>query len=1315
MTIANLTLTQVLDQLNSGRSWSGASISYSFPGTAPGLYSQGEAAAFRAFNADQRSMMTLAMVTWDDLIAPNFVQGAAGTTYIEFGYTTSNIGFAHAYYPEIGSAWFNSTEPDLITPVIGGYGFDTFIHELGHALGLNHMGDYNGNGNWAPSSYQDSVVLSVMSYFGPRYAAPYYSSEVMQADWTGSDGRTYSAQTPMLNDVMAIQAIYGASTSTRLDNTVYGFGSNLVDSTLAIYDFSRNAHPILTLYDSGGLDTLNLSGWSTPSRIDLHAGAFSSGNDMSNNIAIAYNTTIENAEGGGGNDLITGNDTANLLRGAAGNDELYGSAGDDTLVGGTGNDDLRGGAGSDTAVFEGNFASYTISNSGGVLTISGAASGSDRISEVERFQFADSTRTLDQLSPDSDTTAPQLVGLNPSDNGSNVAVGANLVLSFNEAIKAGNGTISIYNSDGSLARSISAGDTAQVRINGSTVIVDPASDLLANRAYYITLSAGAVTDLADNPFAGISGATSWNFNTGSTDSTAPQIVALTPADDSGNVARHANLVIVFNESVRTGSGNLNIRDALGQLRTIAVTDASQVTIDGSTVTINPAADLLAGASYTITVDAGAFRDLAGNPHGGILTTSAWNFSTSTATVTDDYPYSTDTPGLVVVNGASASGTIEVPNDQDLFRVELLAGVNYTFDLQRKTGGLTDPFLALFSPTITQVASDDDSGGSGNARISYTALTTGSYYLAVVDYDIGTGGYTLRATTADSVAPTLVNRTPADDTQAVSVSADLVLDFSETVLAGSGSLRIYNSNGSLVREIHANDSAAVRIAGNRVTLNPGEDLPAGTSFYVNIDANAFRDASGNPYAGLLDTSSWNFTTAAVSLTDDYPLSLNTTGMITVNGLALNARIDSSNDGDLFKVDLSAGVTYLFDMISPLSSAVDPFLVLYGMQPEVNLITYDDDGGPLPLDSRIYYTPSSSGTHYLAAYDYAEATGAYSISATVPVDDFLGSTTTSGRLVSGGAVLTGSIGVPSDIDMFALSTIAGVQYSVDLRSTGLTDPYLVLFDAGGTAIAYDDDSLGSLNAEITFTAQTSGMVYLAVSDFDVGTGAYSINAFPRVANVTGGSGGDKLVGGADNDLIYGLGGNDTLTGGAGNDTLGGGDGIDTILYGGPASRYVLDVPGAGWSVQDTSGSEGRDLLYDVERLHFSDHNLAIDIDGHAGATAKVLGAVFGAATVHNRTYVGIALGLLDGGMSYQSLMQLALDVRLGAAAGHQAVVSLLYTNVIGSAPPPDALAYFTSLLDDGVLTPSGLGVLAADTTQNAVNINLVGLYESGIEFL
>ena len=136
-----------------------------------------------------------------------------------------------------------------------------------------------------------------------------------------------------------------------------------------------------------------------------------------------------------------------------------------------------------------------------------------------------------------------------------------------------------------------------------------------------SLSAGAFTDLADNAFAGISGSTRWNFSTGSTDTSAPQIVSLTPADDSGNVSRGANLVIVFNETVRTGSGNLHIRDAQGQLRTIAVTDTSQVTIDNSTVTINPTADLAVGANYTVTIEAGAFRDLAGNNHPCLLYTS----------------------------------------------------------------------------------------------------------------------------------------------------------------------------------------------------------------------------------------------------------------------------------------------------------------------------------------------------------------------------------------------------------------------------------------------------------------------------------------------------------------------------------------------------------------------------------------------------------------------------------------------------------------------------------------------------------------------
>lgn len=1315
MAAANWTLNQVLAQLDGGQKWSGNTITYAFPSSSGGLYSQGEAAGFRAVNDTQRAWMTLALATWDDLIPQAFAPGTAGATAIEFGYTSTNIGYAHAYYPSTGSVWFNVTESSLVSTTLGQYGFQTFVHEIGHALGLDHMGDYNGNGNWAPSSYQDSVVLSIMSYFGPRYAAPNYSAEVMQADWVAADGETYSPQTPMLNDVMAIQAIYGTSTSTRLDNTVYGFGSTVGGPTGRIYDFNQNPNPILTVFDAGGTDTLDFSGWTSPSRIDLHAGAFSSVNHMTNNIAIAYNTVIENARGGGGNDVLIGNDAANELRGNGGDDELRGSAGDDTLVGGAGNDTLDGGAGNDTAVFEGAFGSYTINVNGGTVTLSSTASGTDVVSAVERFQFADGVRTIAELSPGADTGAPQLQSRSPADGATAAAIGANLVLGFSEAVKAGSGSIDIYNADGSLYRRIDATDAAQVRFTGNTVTVDPAVDLLANRGYYVVITAGAITDLSGNAFAGIAGNTAWNFNTTGTDSAAPQLVSLSPSDDSTAVGIGANLVMVFNENVIAGSGNIVIRAGGQVVRTIAVTDTSQVSINGSTVAIDPAADLAAGGSYSITVDAGAFRDSAGNAFAGITGATAWTFSTAAAGGTDDYPYSTDTPGVVVVNGAAASGSIETGGDEDLFRVDLVAGVTYTFTLQRTAGGLSDPYLGLFSPTLALMAQDDDGAGSGNSRISFTAAVSGTHYLAAMDYDdTGTGAYTLRATTQDSQAPTLQARTPADDGQQVAVGANLVLTFSEDVVAGSGSIRLLGANGQVLREIPVSDSQAVHISGNTVTVDPGANLPAGAAIVVNVDAGAFRDAAGNGFAGISGSTAWNFTTATASATDDFPLSVSTGGRVLPGGAAVGARIDGPEDGDLFKVDLVAGVTYRFDMVAPQNEAVDPYLVLYGQQPDVDLIAYDDDSGPLPLDARLYFTPSSSGTYFLAAFDYAEATGSYTLQASVPTDDYLGSTATGGRLTVGAAATGGTINVPSDIDFFVVTLTGGAQYTFDLKSTGLEDPYLTLLNAAGVPLGIDDDSGLDLNAQLTYTVPTTGTYYLAVSDFDTGAGGYTLSAFQRNL-VEGSAGADRLLGGNGADTLVGHAGNDELDGGAGDDLLQGGAGIDLAVFHGRTVAFELEPQDDGWAIRDTAGNGGRDLLHGVERLLFDDGYWALDLDGNAGITAKILGAVFGPASVYNEAYVGIGLDLLDGGMSYPALMQLALDAALGPGASHAAVVNLLYTNVVGNPPPPSDLAYFRGLLDNGSQTPATLGILAAETDINLANIDLPGLIDYGIGYI
>ena len=372
MAIANWTLQQVLNQLDSGSTWSGSIITYAFPTSALDMkQTEGERNGFTAFSTTQITFAQYAISLWDDLMSSDFSEVAGGGSDVEFGNTTTGIDYAHAYYPDWGSVWLNPDYDDVKQPKIGDYGFSTILHELGHAIGLDHMGDYNGANNNGPSSYQDSSVLSIMSYYGPDNFDG--EGQVMWADWV-RNGTTYSAQTPMVNDVYAIQAMYGVETTTRTGDTVYGFNSNITGTPGLFLDFSRNSNPILTIFDSGGEDTLDLSGYSSASRISLVAGSYSDANQMTYNIGIAYSATIENAVGGSGNDDITGNSANNKL------------------TGGRGNDTIDGGAGTDTAVFSGTLASYTVTSLGsGAYTVTDNTGndGTDTLSNIEILQFSD--------------------------------------------------------------------------------------------------------------------------------------------------------------------------------------------------------------------------------------------------------------------------------------------------------------------------------------------------------------------------------------------------------------------------------------------------------------------------------------------------------------------------------------------------------------------------------------------------------------------------------------------------------------------------------------------------------------------------------------------------------------------------------------------------------------------------------------------------------------------------------------------------------------------------------------------------------------
>jgi serralysin len=260
-------------------------------------------------------------------------KGYTNDASILFGNYSENDGLGgFGYYPgeedgdhRAGDIWINKANSD---------GLDFIqMHELAHALGLSHPGHYdatNGNRityNNSAQITQDSYTETVMSYF----------------DGSATGDKLGKILTMRPSDMLALQLMYGANMETRTGNDTYGFHSNLK----GIYSFTAKSQATLVIWDAGGHDRLDLSGFRQNQRITLEDGGLSNVGGYRQNLGIAHGAFIEDAIGGWGHDHITGNARANLLDGRAGNDKLFGGAGNDRLIGAAGNDILKGGAGDD--------------------------------------------------------------------------------------------------------------------------------------------------------------------------------------------------------------------------------------------------------------------------------------------------------------------------------------------------------------------------------------------------------------------------------------------------------------------------------------------------------------------------------------------------------------------------------------------------------------------------------------------------------------------------------------------------------------------------------------------------------------------------------------------------------------------------------------------------------------------------------------------------------------------------------------------------------------------------------------------------------
>ena len=220
---------------------------------------------------------------------------------------------------------------------------------------------------------------------------------------------------------------------------------------------------------------------------------------------------------------------------------------------------------------------------------------------------------------------PQLWVYTPTKSSTQVGVGSNLYLTFAAPVAAGTGNITLIGSGGD-TRTIAITDTTQVSFNGSTVKINPTTDLAPDTAYSVQYASGVIKDATGLATKAVNSAATLAFKT-VPDTTPPTLQSATPQDNATGVAVGDSIVLTFSEAVQAGAGTFTITNGSDDVRTISASDTSQVAVSGSTVTLNPSADLHAGTAYSVQVSANALKDTAGNLFAGIADSTTLNFVT----------------------------------------------------------------------------------------------------------------------------------------------------------------------------------------------------------------------------------------------------------------------------------------------------------------------------------------------------------------------------------------------------------------------------------------------------------------------------------------------------------------------------------------------------------------------------------------------------------------------------------------------------------------------------------------------------------------
>ncbi|WP_157422161.1 DUF4347 domain-containing protein, partial [Acidovorax sp. Root219] len=799
-----------------------------------------------------------------------------------------------------------------------------------------------------------------------------------------------------------------------------------------------------------------------------------------------------------------------------------------------------------------------------------------------------------------DTGLPTVSSINRVSTAITNATSVNFTVKFSESVSG------VDTSDFSLTKSNTANGTiSSVTGSGDTYTVT-VNSISGDGTVRLDLksSGTGIQNTAGNAIPG--GYTAGQLYT--IDNTGPAVGSVNSS--AANVTYKAgdtvSLQVNFSETVTvTGTPQLTLETGTTD-RAVNYTSGSGTSELTFTYTVQ-AGDTAADLDYlgitALALNGGTIKDTAGNASTLTLAApgAANSLGNNKAIVID-----TTAPTVASVNSSAANGTYKVGNTVSL-------QVNFS-EAVTVTG---TPQLTLEIGTTDRAV--NYTSGSGTSALTFTYTVQAGDTTADLDYlgitalalnggtikDAAGNASTLtlaapgaanslgnnKALAIDGVVPVLSSSTPLDNAAGVSTTANLMLTFSENVVAGEGLVLLKNGAGTLIEQFDVTSgegslNGSLSITGAAVTIDPHADLAYGTAYYLQVESLAFKDGAGNAFAGISDAEGLNFTTVAAPAPapapDPAPPAPSPAPTV-VDGTPVQTSTVQNADGSTTTTQSIAPVSsgrpdnagtpnpQLADI--PLATSNGETLLQIGLPTGVGATSQGSEPATSPAALRLQLVTAAGAAGAGGQVD--------------AIDNYLATVPNAGQVVVRTITLATTPGIApgqpiaitgADGTGEGSTTHPDRQEALVIDARGLPPGSVIQLDKVEFALIIGAVRvIGGAGQNMASGDGSAQWIVLGPDDDIIHGGGGN--------DVVGSEAGDDQVfGDAGDDIVFGGAGNDLLSGGTGSDRLNGGTGFDVAIQEGTRADYTVTLEGAGIKLTHTATGVS-DWLVDVEQVRFA----------------------------------------------------------------------------------------------------------------------------------